>query len=383
MRKILLLLLLVPFAGFSQQNFTINGKVKIQTVPAKVFLYYTVNGKTTIDSVDMRDGTFTFKGRVDEPIVANLKLRKQGPKPKPGMRPKTDLLNFALEPGTISMISQNDSLQSAVVSGSEVADGMLKFKAAQKIVAEKIKAFLEPYNAGTPEQKKDLAFVGPFQKGMEALKAEMDNVPIDFIHNNPDSFASLILYKQLVFNTADPVGTERIFNGLSARLRESEMGKPIQQLITAGRVLAVGQLAPNFTQNDVNGKAVNLASFKGKYVLLDFWASWCVPCRGENPWVKHMYERYKDKNFTVLSVSLDNPGQKEAWLKAIADDGLTWTNVSDLKGGQNEVAKQYFIQAIPANFLIGPDRKIIAKNLRGNDLTKKLNEIFGDIKADK
>jgi alkyl hydroperoxide reductase subunit AhpC len=96
-----------------------------------------------------------------------------------------------------------------------------------------------------------------------------------------------------------------------------------------------------------------------------------------------MYERYKDKNFTVLGVSLDNPGQKEAWLKAITDDGLTWTNVSDLKGGQNEVAKQYLIQAIPANFLIGPDGKIIAKNLRGDALTKKLVEILGEIKADK
>jgi peroxiredoxin len=383
MKKILLLFLLAPLASFAQQDFTINGKIKIQNTPAKVMLYYTVNGKTTIDSTEMKDGVFTFKGQIAEPVAGFLKFKKEGPKPKPGMRSKTDMLSFAVEPGIISVVSPNDSLQSAVVSGTEVADGMAKHLAAQKAILAKVKVFMEPYNAATQEQKKDEVFVRPFQKGMEGFQAELDNVPMDFIRSNPNSFASLILFKQLVFKAADPTASERLFNGLSARLKESEMGKPLQQQIKAAKVFAIGQQAPEFTQNDVDGKPVRLSDFKGKYVLLDFWASWCGPCRTENPWVKHMYERYKDKNFTVLGVSLDNPGQKAAWLKAIADDGLTWTNVSDLKGGQNEVAQQYLVQAIPASFLIGPDGKIIAKNLRGNDLTKKLVELLGEIKAEK
>lgn len=132
----------------------------------------------------------------------------------------------------------------------------------------------------------------------------------------------------------------------------------------------------NFTQNDTLGNAVSLASFKGKYVLLDFWASWCGPCRAENPNVVKAYNKYKDKGFTILSVSLDQPGKHQAWMDAIHKDGLTWTHVSDLKFWDNEVAKQYGIRAIPQNFLIDPEGKIIAKDLRGDELTKTLSELF-------
>jgi peroxiredoxin len=132
----------------------------------------------------------------------------------------------------------------------------------------------------------------------------------------------------------------------------------------------------NFTQNDTLGKPVSLASFKGKYVLVDFWASWCGPCRRENPNVVKTYNTYKDKGFQILSVSLDQPGAKDKWIKAIHDDNLTWTHVSDLQYWDNEVAKQYGIQAIPANFLLDPDGKIIAKNLRGEDLAAKLSTVL-------
>jgi len=132
----------------------------------------------------------------------------------------------------------------------------------------------------------------------------------------------------------------------------------------------------NFTQNDTLGIPVSLASFKGKYVLVDFWASWCGPCRRENPNVVKTYNAYKDKGFQILSVSLDQPGAKDKWIKAIHDDNLTWTHVSDLKYWDNEVAKQYGIQAIPANFLLDPEGKIIAKNLRGEDLAAKLSTVL-------
>jgi len=138
----------------------------------------------------------------------------------------------------------------------------------------------------------------------------------------------------------------------------------------------IGKPAPEIKMQDPLGKTISLSSFKGKYVLVDFWASWCGPCRAENPNVVAAFNKYKDKGFNILGVSLDRPGQKEKWMKAIYDDKLAWTQVSDLKFWDNEVVKQYGIQAIPQNYLLDPEGKIIGKGLRGEELEKKLEEIF-------
>jgi len=137
----------------------------------------------------------------------------------------------------------------------------------------------------------------------------------------------------------------------------------------------IGATAMEFTQNNTNGKPVKLSDYRGKYVLLDFWASWCGPCRAENPNVLDNYEKYHSKGLEILAVSLDD--KKDNWLKAIKDDGLEWAHVSDLKGWKNEVAKTYNIRAVPSNFLLDKDGKIVAVDLRGEDLTHKLEEIFG------
>src|SRR5690554_3266195 len=140
--------------------------------------------------------------------------------------------------------------------------------------------------------------------------------------------------------------------------------------------LVIGTLAPDFTQNDTIGNPISLASFKGQYVLLDFWASWCGPCRRENPNLVDAYNKYKDKNFTILGISLDRPDGKEKWIQAIHDDNLAWTQVSDLKHWNNEVAKLYGIRSIPQSYLLDPEGRIIATNLRGIGLHEKLAELF-------
>jgi peroxiredoxin len=142
------------------------------------------------------------------------------------------------------------------------------------------------------------------------------------------------------------------------------------------KLTAIGAEAPNFTQQTPDGKQVSLADYRGKYVLVDFWASWCGPCRQENPAVIKAYNAYKGRKFDILSVSLDKEDGRDKWLKAIQDDQLTWTQVSDLHGWQNEVAKRYGVQSIPQNFLIDPTGKIVATNLHGDELEAKLAQFI-------
>lgn len=149
-----------------------------------------------------------------------------------------------------------------------------------------------------------------------------------------------------------------------------------QQMQKAAGVSWIGKEAPDFSMPDVNGKEVKLSSFRGKYVLVDFWASWCGPCRNENPNLVNAYNQFKDKNFTVLGVSLDRPGQKDKWLKAIKDDNLTWTNISDLQDWSSPVVALYGFDGIPFNVLIDPQGKVIAERLRGSGLEGKLQEVL-------
>jgi peroxiredoxin len=165
-----------------------------------------------------------------------------------------------------------------------------------------------------------------------------------------------------------------MYNKLGKHVRNTPSGKEFVNRLTAAKKSAIGQPAIDFSQPDAEGKNVYLTSYKGKYVLVDFWASWCGPCRAENPNVARAYSKYKDKGFDVLGVSLDD--KKDKWEAAIQADNLPWTHVSDLKGWKNAAAEQYGIRAIPQNILVDPKGNIIAKNLRGDALEKKLEEVL-------
>ena len=373
-KLILIALACLPAFVFAQSGkYIIQGALGHYNKPAKVYLQYYIKNEKNIDSVILKDGKFKFSGTVTgDPQNAYLLFNKKGS--GPGF---SDYRSLYLENGVIS-VSGADTLGDAKINGTKTNDDNARLDSLLKPINAAYDALEAKKKAATPDEQKSDAFDKENNKVEKGIGAHEAAINKQFIRDNPNSFISLVALDGYAYG-ADYVDIAPLYNGLSPAIQATEAGKAFAKRLPKIKAVALGAAAPEFAETDTLGKMVNLSSFRGKYVLIDFWASWCGPCRAENPNLVKAFNHYKGQKFTIIGVSLDRPNGKDKWLPAIHKDGLSWTQVSDLKFWDSKVAGQYAVRGIPQNFLLDPDGKIIAKNLRGNDLEDKLEELFGKI----
>lgn len=378
MRTVLLLLIaLSPLLLSAQNNFELTGNIKALKNGDTIYLVYQVDDQQITDSAYVQNGQFTFKSSVAYPVYGGLFLNRNPYVNRLAPGAAMDYIRFYLEPAHI-LLEAADSLKHIRFTGSPVNKDQAILKSMLKTNEDQFEDLRQAYEALPKEQQKDKKIYDGFVAREKQLFHESHLVYLAFAQQHPTSYISVIGLIQVAAQPGMTDAARAAYNKLSAEMKNTPAGQKIPVLLAARQHTQTGSQAPDFAQQSAEGKTIKLSDFRGSYVLLDFWASWCGPCREENPNVVKAYQQYKEKGFTVLGVSLDMPGQKDAWLKAIEKDQLPWQHVSDLKGWDNAVAQQYGIRSIPANFLIDPAGRIIASDLRKEHLLNELARIFAD-----
>jgi len=374
MKKILLMALAaIPAIGLAQTGkYTIDGTLGSFNKPAKIYLRTYINDKEATDSVILKNGTFHFDGTVGaEPVTAYLIFNEKGTGAK---FTDNNYKDIYIEQGALK-VNSSDLIANAKIEGSKTNADNDRYNALLKPVNDAYAALAAKRKAAKPGELQTDAFQKESSRAEKALDDKSSEINKKFVQDNPNSYISLFALEMYAYG-ADYIDIAPLYDGLSAGLKQTDAGKKFGDRLPKIKAVALGAIAPEFTEADSSGNMVSLASFRGKYVLVDFWASWCGPCRRENPNILRAYNHFKDQKFTILGVSLDQPTGRKNWLAAIKKDGLSWTQVSDLKGWASKDADLYAVRGIPQNFLLDPDRKIIAKTLTGEELEAKLAEIF-------
>jgi thiol-disulfide isomerase/thioredoxin len=372
MKKLLLVLLisigLFSFKTIIDNNFTISGNATGVENGKKVLLQKQdeTKGIVTIDSAKVVDGKFSFKGVATEPSIHFIELEKVQGK-----------IALILENGKISVAVDKDSLQKSKIGGTQNNIELQNFNAAAMKVQSKMMAFQKANNEKmtAAQTKKDTVVINGLMKEFNKFQDEMIALTNGFPETHPKSFLS-VLFVDNMFNApeVDIQKIKKTYALLDASLKTTKAAKLVEKKIENFKSLAQGNEAPAFSAPNPEGKVVSLKESLGKVTIIDFWASWCGPCRKENPNVVSVYKDFHDKGLNIISVSLDKDGAK--WKEAIAKDNLTWTHVSNLKFWEDPIAVLYNIKSIPATFILDEKGNIIARDLRGEELRTKISSLL-------
>ncbi len=359
----------VPFLLFSaglfaqEKAFNVNITIKGGKDGTPLYILHKYNDELFTDSALIKSEKVSFKGKTKEPNMYWLTAKKNA----------SSALIFFVDGGKVEISGHIDSIPAARVKAGATQED---YKASLDIVNK-----FNTVRAGLIQRHNMMNQMG----NMDGAKLIIDTAQIEerkyaqnminFIKTHPNSNVGGFIIYSAVFDWPQISEYDAMYSALGEKVKKGKFGKLASDKLTTMKGTTIGYPAIDFTQADVNGKNVSLSSYKGKYVLVDFWASWCGPCRKENPAVVAAYNKYKDKGFDVFGVSFDD--NKDKWLSAIEKDKLTWTHVSDLKGWGNAAGKIYGVQSIPFNLLLDKEGKILAKGLRGADLEAKLEELLG------
>lgn len=340
----------------------VNGSISGMDTGVVMLNHETAEGNKT-DSIKLVGGKFTYTTNIAEPTQYLL-----------GVANSQDVtpLVFYVDAGKTTIAGALDSLAKATVVGGKTQDEYKTATSDLMTIFKQGQPLYQPFQEA--KQKGDVATQQKIQQQFELLNNQVLKYIIDYSASHKSSVVAAQLVNVYLNDAAHDAAMKTAYDGFTDNVKNSAAGLRLKKVLDLKGNTAEGAMAADFTLPNTEGKNVSLSSFKGKYVLVDFWASWCGPCRQENPNVVAAYNKYKSKGFDILGVSLDE--EKTAWLGAIEKDHLAWTQVSDLKGWQSSAAQLYGVQSIPMNFLLDKNGKIIGKSLRGEDLEAKLKELM-------
>lgn len=353
----------------TQYQINVNAKGVYNGIRSYIVSQGMRNRQINIDTAMVINEEYSFVGNTNSPSIKYLTVD--------GVRGKLPII---LEPGVLNIELDKDNIENSILTESPN-------NTALKTYNEDYKKFIRQINQNRRQlslaMRNDDSNKDSLRSILNAKTQEIKNYPFDYINKNPDLDFSLILLESLLQSKPDLKKLKESFNNLEDIIDKNRINKATGSLVEmyirneeSKQDLSIGKLAPDFTGPSTDGTILRLNDIKGKVTLIDFWASWCKPCRVENPNVVKIYEKYHDKGLEIISVSLDKPGKKSSWTKAIKDDNLQWYHVSNLQFWDDPIAKLYKVRSIPAAFLLDENGKIVAKKLKGKALEDKIASLL-------